>query len=63
MCANGVFGNATAVLRNSFMSKLFIVDFSYHDFASCLILSAIEDMLAHFLTLSLLVFLLKHISA
>lgn len=54
MYANGAFRNATAVLKNSFKSKLFIIDFPYHsDFASCLIISVIEDMLAHFLTISL----------
>ena len=54
-----VFGNATVVLINFFMSKLLIIDFPYYDFARCLILSVIEDMLAQFFTLLLLVFLLK----
>lgn len=54
MYANGAFRNATDVLKNSFKSKLFITDFPYHsDFGSCLILSTIEYMLAHFLTISL----------
>ena len=59
MYPNGVFGSITAVLTNSFISQLFTIDFSYHDFASYLILSVIGGTLAHFLTISLLVFLLK----
>ena len=55
---NGVSGNTTAVV-NYFISKLFIIDFLNHDFASCLILSVMEDILAHFLTISFFIFLFR----
>ena len=54
-----MFGNAAVVLISSFMSKLLFIDFPYHDFANCLILFVTEDMLAHFFTISLFLFLLK----
>ena len=56
---NGVSGNTTAVVIYSFISKLFTIDFLNHDFASCLILSVMEDILAHFLTISFFIFLFR----
>ena len=43
----------------SFMFEFLIIDFSYHDFASYLILLLIAGILAHLLAISLFVFLVK----